>query len=265
MTRLQAPVPELRIDGLSVAYGGTAEALTDVALRIAPGDTVALLGANGAGKTTLVRAITGTHGFYGGRIVGGDVSFGDDRITDAPPRTTVRLGITQVPEGRQMFQGMTVEENLRLGGMHRPRALLAGEIDEALSYFPAIATRRQERAGLLSGGEQQMVALARAIVARPRLFVVDELTLGLSPRIVEDLIERLLVILDVTQAGLLLVEQNARLALDVCRYGYVLERGKVATEGASGELRRDPRVQASYLGGGELASAGAHIDTQKHA
>lgn len=148
-----------------------------------------------------------------------------------------------------MFPSLTVEENLQLGALQRSsRREIAADIKSALEFFPPLVPKMGIKAGLLSGGEQQMVALARAMMARPRVFVIDELTLGLSPRIIEDIVERLLAMLEATDASLLLVEQNARLALDVCQYAYVLERGQIAIEGTREELLSDNRIQEAYLG-----------------
>jgi branched-chain amino acid transport system ATP-binding protein len=239
----------LVVEALSVAYRGTAGALDGVSVAVPARARIAVLGANGAGKTTLVRAITGMLAFHSARVSSGRIAIGDEDITGARSGRTVRLGLTQVPEGRQMFSRLTVEENLLLGALTRSgRRELAGDVDRALEFFPALSSKRRVKAGLLSGGEQQMVALARAIMAKPRVFVIDELTLGLSPRIIEDLVVLLEEVLDATGASLLLVEQNARLALELCRYGYVLDRGHVTHEGSSAALTTDQTIQDSYLG-----------------
>jgi branched-chain amino acid transport system ATP-binding protein len=239
----------LVLDGLTVAYRGSVRVLDEVSVTVAPKARIALLGPNGAGKTTTVRAVSGMLGFFSGRVVAGTMSLDGDDITGASSKATVRRGITQVPEGRQMFPHLTVEENLRLGALTRAsRRAVAHDLDRALSFFPKLESRRKIRAGLLSGGEQQMVALARAIMARPRVFVIDELTLGLSPRVIEDIVERLLEVLDATDASLLLVEQNAKLALDLCDYAYVLDRGQVSLHGPREDLLADERIQESYLG-----------------
>lgn len=238
----------LAVSGLTVSYGGTSLALDDVTLEVPPGARVALLGANGAGKTTLVRAVTGMTRFHRARVLRGKVEFGDSVITGESAASTTKRGITQVPEGRQMFGHLTVEENLQLGGLTGPKRGLNQRVEEALSFFPALGDKRKRHAGLLSGGEQQMVALARALVATPQLLVIDELTLGLSPVMVETVVELLLDVLERTGAGLLLVEQNAQLALDVCEHAYVLDRGVVTTSGPAAELSGDTRVQDAYLG-----------------
>jgi branched-chain amino acid transport system ATP-binding protein len=238
----------LRVDGLDVSYRGGVHVLDGISLHVPEGSRVAILGPNGAGKTTTVRSVSGMLGFHGGKAIAGTVTMNGADISGASSKRTVNEGITQVPEGRQMCAHLTVEENLRLGAITRSRKEVAGDIEAAIEFFPALADKRRTRAGLLSGGEQQMVALARAIMARPRVFVIDELTLGLSPRIIEDIVERLLEVLAATRASLLLVEQNSKLALDLCTYAYVLDRGKVSLEGTREELLTDRRIQESYLG-----------------
>jgi branched-chain amino acid transport system ATP-binding protein len=238
----------LRVEDLSVTYRGSIRVLDAVSLQVPEGSRVAILGPNGAGKTTTVRAVSGMLGFHGGKAVGGRVTMNGSDIGGAGSRRTVNEGITQVPEGRQMFPHLTVDENLRLGALTRSRREIAADMGAAIEFFPRLADKRRTRAGLLSGGEQQMVALARAIMARPRLFVIDELTLGLSPRIIEDIVERLLEVLAATRASLLLVEQNSKLALDLCSFAYVLDRGRVSLQGTREELLADRRIQESYLG-----------------
>jgi branched-chain amino acid transport system ATP-binding protein len=238
----------LRVEDLSVTYRGSIRILDEVSLQVPEGSRVAILGPNGAGKTTTVRAVSGMLSFHGGKAVGGKVTMNGADIVGASSRRTVKEGITQVPEGRQMFPHLTVDENLRLGALTRNRREIAGDMEAAIEFFPRLADKRRTRTGLLSGGEQQMVALARAIMARPRVFVIDELTLGLSPRIIEDIVERLLEVLAATRASLLLVEQNSKLALDLCTFAYVLDRGRVSLEGTREELLADRRIQESYLG-----------------
>jgi branched-chain amino acid transport system ATP-binding protein len=238
----------LRVEALSVTYRGSIHVLDEVSLQVPEGSRVAILGPNGAGKTTTVRAVSGMLGFHGGKAVGGRVTMNGADIVGASSSRTVKEGITQVPEGRQMFPHLTVDENLRLGALTRSRREVAADMEAAIEFFPALADKRRTRAGLLSGGEQQMVALARAIMARPRVFVIDELTLGLSPRIIEDIVERLLEVLAATRASLLLVEQNSKLALDLCTFAYVLDRGRVSLQGTREELLADRRIQESYLG-----------------
>ena len=231
----------LRIEDLSVAYGQI-EALKGVSLSVEKGEVVAILGANGAGKTTLMRAISSLIAKRGGRIL-----FEDRDVTRAPADRIVRLGIAQSPEGRRVFGTLTVAENLGLGGFTRP----AGEIRESLAFayrmFPRLAERKSQLAGTLSGGEQQMLAIARALVAKPKLLLLDEPSLGLAPIIVQGIFRTLRQIAD-TGVTILLVEQNARSALKLADRGYVLEVGRIVLQDTAAALLASPEVQAAYLG-----------------
>jgi branched-chain amino acid transport system ATP-binding protein len=221
------------------SHNGRIQALDGIDLAIAESETVALIGANGAGKTTLLRVISGVQA-----ASGGSVRFADREITGAPPDARVRLGIAQVPEGRQPFGPMSVADNLLLGGYTRSRAERAEDLDRVLAMFPRLAERRRQAAGTLSGGEQQMLAIGRALMARPRLLLLDEPSMGLAPQMVEQIFR--------TIAGLhgtiLLVEQNAQAALEIADRGYVLESGRIALEGPSGALQDDEQVRTAYLG-----------------
>ncbi|HET8996628.1 MAG TPA: ABC transporter ATP-binding protein [Acetobacteraceae bacterium] len=231
----------LRIEDLSVAYGQI-EALKGVSLAVEKGEVVAILGANGAGKTTLMRAISSLIGKRGGRIL-----FEDHDVTRAPADRIVRMGIAQSPEGRRVFGTLSVAENLALGGFTRP----AGEIRESLEFayrmFPRLAERKSQFAGTLSGGEQQMLAIARALVAKPKLLLLDEPSLGLAPIIVQGIFRTLRQIAD-TGVTILLVEQNARSALKLADRGYVLEVGRIVLQDTAARLLASPEVQAAYLG-----------------
>jgi branched-chain amino acid transport system ATP-binding protein len=229
----------LEVRDLVVRYG-QATALDGVSLEVGDGEMVALVGPNGAGKTTLLNTISGLL-----RPAGGSFRAGGR--------------IVQVPEGRQLFGDMTVEDNLRLG------AWLVRDRDVARIYdlFPQLGEMRRRRAFTLSGGEQQMVAVGRALMGGPRLLAVDELSLGLAPMVVEGLAEHLVRLNHDTGMAVLLVEQNARLALDLCPRAYVLEAGRVAMSGASAELRRSPAVQAAYLGGAVEGGGGGRPPTSR--
>jgi branched-chain amino acid transport system ATP-binding protein len=235
----------LEVDALSVAYGAV-EVLWDVSLAVRSGEIVALIGANGAGKTTLLRAISGAIPSRGGRI-----RLRGHDLTGAPPDARVRHGIAHVPEGRQLFAGMTVRENVRMGAYaradRRVRATLESDLARVFALFPVLAERRDQLAGTLSGGEQQMCAIARGLMTRPALLLIDELSLGLAPVVVDRLIEALRA---VHEAGttLLLVEQDVLTALDLASRGYVTANGRVVLEGASGELRDTDLVREAYLG-----------------
>jgi branched-chain amino acid transport system ATP-binding protein len=231
----------LEVSGLAAGYGD-ADALHDVDLRVDEGEIVAVLGSNGAGKTTLLRALSGVIHSRG------RVRFAGRPASGISPDEAFARGLVQVPEGRQLFDRMTVEDNLRMGAFRRrDPAAVTRDIDRVLALFPVLGERRRQLAGSMSGGEQQMCALARGLMAAPRLLMVDEMSLGLAPVIVERLLE---VLGDIHQQGVtvLLVEQDAHSALAVAHRGYVLERGRVALEGTAGALQDDPRVKEAYLG-----------------
>ncbi|GBD42415.1 High-affinity branched-chain amino acid transport ATP-binding protein LivF [bacterium HR39] len=231
----------LAVEGLAAAYGRI-RALEEVSLHVAEGELVAIVGANGAGKTTLLRVISGVH-----PAAAGTVRLDGRDITRTPGHRRAALGIAQVPEGRQVWAPMLVEDNLLLGGWTRPAAERKERLAEIWAMFPRLRERRDQPAGTLSGGEQQMLAIGRALMARPRLLLMDEPSMGLAPRIVEqifDTVERL------ARAGttILLVEQNAHAALSIADRGYVLESGRIVLSGTGRELLADPRVQEAYLG-----------------
>ena len=232
----------LEIADLKVNYGQI-EALKGVSLRVESREIVAILGANGAGKTTLMRTISGLLSPRGGSVVfdGTDITrLGADRI--------VRLGIAQSPEGRRVFGTLSVMENLRLGAFTRPAGEVAGSLDFVLEMFPRLAERRGQLAGTMSGGEQQMLAIGRALMAKPRLLLLDEPSLGLAPIIVQGIFRTLR---EIANSGvtILIVEQNARSALKLADRGYVLEVGRFVIEDDAKTLLTSPEVQAAYLGG----------------
>jgi branched-chain amino acid transport system ATP-binding protein len=222
---------------------GRIEVLKGLSLEVPNGAIVAVLGANGAGKTTMLRVIAGLLQARAGRVL-----FDDAPLTGLRPDRIVRRGISMVPETRELFLEMTVEENLEMGAFtRRDRAGVRADFDTAFQLFPRLAERRSQPAGTLSGGEQQMVAIARALMARPRLLLLDEPSLGLAPAIVDEIFDRIEVI-NRDGMSVLLVEQNARMALDVAGHGYVMETGRVVLQGSARQLAADPVVQASYLG-----------------
>jgi branched-chain amino acid transport system ATP-binding protein len=231
----------LSVEQVRSSYGRI-EALHGVSIEVARCEIVTLLGANGAGKTTLLRAISGVQ-----PISAGQIRFDDRPLEGMSAHARVALGIAQVPEGRQVFAPLSVEDNLRLGAWPRRNARLDAELASVYELFPVLASRRRISAGMLSGGEQQMLAIGRALMAKPRLLLLDEPSMGLAPILVEQILD---VVRGLKQAGLtvLLVEQNARAALAIADRGYVVETGRIATSGSAVELLADARVQAAYLG-----------------
>jgi branched-chain amino acid transport system ATP-binding protein len=231
----------LAINGLRAGYGKI-EVLRDVALTIAKGETVTLIGANGAGKTTLLKTISGLI-----KPTAGTIEFEGKNIARRAPHKIVDLGISQVPEGRAILKRMSVLENLLMGAFRRSDAEIGSDVDAVLERFPALAERREQTAGTLSGGEQQMLAIGRALMARPRLLLLDEPSLGLAPKFITRIF---LTIRELQKEGktILLVEQNARQALQVADRGYVMERGKIALGGTGQELLKMPEVRSTYLG-----------------
>jgi branched-chain amino acid transport system ATP-binding protein len=231
----------LEVRALESHYGRI-PALKGIDLALRAGELVALVGANGAGKTTLLRAISGVQ-----RVSGGTVRFDGADITRAAPERRVRLGIAQVPEGRQVFAPLTVEDNLRLGGYTRSASESAEMLERAYAMFPVLRERRRALAGTLSGGQQQMLAIARALMARPRLLLLDEPSMGLAPRLVEEIFLHVRSLRSADRA-IFLVDQNARAALRIADRGYVLETGRIVLAGSGAELLANERVQAAYLG-----------------
>jgi branched-chain amino acid transport system ATP-binding protein len=248
--RASEPTPLLVVDDLAVRYGRAVEALRGVSLRVPEGGIVAVLGNNGAGKSTLLRTISGTCRLHRAVIERGRVTLAGRAITGADPGRVVTAGVVQVPEGRRIFGRLTVEENLRAGGIRQhDRRVRAQSRERVFELFAVLAERRKQRAGLLSGGEQQMLAIGRALMASPRLLLLDEPSLGLAPRVVGQIAD---VIAEINAQGtsVLLVEQNAEMALDLAHHAYVLDLGRVSLEGSVEELRRTDQVQRLYLGGG---------------
>ena len=232
----------LELENVEARYGPI-RALHGVSLSVEEGQAVSLLGANGAGKTTTLRSISGTVRSTG------EIAFASKRIAGRAPESIARLGIAHVPEGRGIYAELTVWENVLLGGSaRRERRAVKRDAEAALAHFPRIASRRRQQAGTLSGGEQQMLALARALVARPRLLMLDEPSLGLAPTAVQEFYRVVRHLNQEQGLTVLVVEQNARIALTSTQHAYVLEVGRVAMSGSSDELSRDEGVRASYLG-----------------
>jgi branched-chain amino acid transport system ATP-binding protein len=228
----------LRVEGLSAGYGSV-EVLWDVDLEVGEDEIVALVGSNGAGKTTLLRAVSGLI-----PASAGEVRFADEPISGLRPEQIVTRGVAHVPEGRHLFQGLTVRENLLAGGYAHPEG---AELERAVELFPLLGERLGQLAGSLSGGEQQMCAIARGLMSRPKLLMIDELSLGLAPKLVDQIFEQLEAVA-AEGTALLVVEQDVDAALRIAQRGYVLETGRIAGSGSSEELLEDPRVREAYLG-----------------
>jgi len=232
----------LKISGLKVAYGGI-HAIKGIDLEIREGELVTLIGANGAGKTTTMKAITGLQGW-----VGGDVHYLGKSIKGVASHDLLKQGLAMVPEGRGVFARMTITENLQMGAyLRNDTAGIAADIERMFGIFPRLKERATQLAGTMSGGEQQMLAMARALMSQPRLLLLDEPSMGLSPIMVAKIFE---VVRDISAQGVtvLLVEQNARLALQAANRGYVMDSGLITMSGDASEMLDDPKVRAAYLG-----------------
>lgn len=231
----------LEVRGLSAGFGA-GPVLFEIDLDVAPGELVALVGANGAGKSTLLGTVSGLV-----RPMAGTIGFGGRQLAGARPEAIVAAGIAHVPQGRRLFGPLSVEQNLLLGAYRRRDGEIRQDLRRVLDYFPALADKLDRDAGVLSGGEQQMVAIGRGLMARPRLLMVDEPSLGLAPNVMDRVMEA---VKTINQDGtaVLLVEQDVALALDIADRGYVLENGRIVLTAPASELRRDPSVRKAYLG-----------------
>jgi branched-chain amino acid transport system ATP-binding protein len=231
----------LKVTGLKVAYGGI-QAVKGVTFEVHEGELVSLIGANGAGKTTTLKAVTGTQ-----PSVGGDIQYLGKSVKGQGPWDLVKQGLVMVPEGRGTFTRMTITENLQMGAFIRNDKEIEADIDKVFAIFPRLKERRNQLAGTMSGGEQQMLAMGRALMAKPRVLLLDEPSMGLSPIMVDKIFE---VVNDIHQRGttVLLVEQNASRALQLASRGYVMDSGEVTMSGDAKQLLNDPKVRAAYLG-----------------
>jgi len=232
----------LEIRDASVNYGKVS-AIRDISMNVPDGGIVTIIGGNGAGKTTTLRAISGLE-----RLISGEIRFDGERIDHLPADRIVARGIAHVPEGRRVFPDLTVEENLRTGAfLRRDQAAIEADLEETFERFPRLRERRVQLAKTMSGGEQQMLAIGRALMAKPRLLLMDEPSMGLAPIIVEEIAK---IVAEISAGGVpvVLVEQNAELALDLADYAYVLETGDLALEGPAAELHDNEHVRAAYLG-----------------
>ncbi|MCX7229098.1 MAG: ABC transporter ATP-binding protein [Burkholderiales bacterium] len=232
----------LEVKGLTASYGAT-QVLFDIDFRLAQGEITAILGANGAGKTTTLRAICQAV------KTGGSVQFDGQQLVGKSTESVVRLGVAQVPDGRGTFTALSVEDNLKLGAyVRKDRAGIAQDIEKAYTRFPRLKERRHQQAGTLSGGEQQMLAISRALMLRPRLLLLDEPSFGLAPLIVAEIFRIMRRINEEEKVSMLLVEQNANIALDVAHHAYLLETGRIAVSGPSAQIKNDETIRRVYLG-----------------
>jgi branched-chain amino acid transport system ATP-binding protein len=234
----------LELKDLTVNYGAIT-ALHGISLSVPDGKIVTLIGANGAGKTTALKTISGLL-----KPKSGEIHYGEKNIASLPPHQIVKLGLSHVPEGRMIFANLTVMENLQLGAyLQRDRQIIRHELEHVFALFPRLQEREKQIAGTLSGGEQQMLAIGRALMSRPKFLMLDEPSLGLAPLLVKTIFEKIVEINRQQGITILLVEQNAKLALGISHFGYVLETGRVAVQGDSTTLQQNPQVKSAYLGG----------------
>ena len=232
----------LKVDGINVYYGAI-HAIKDVSFEVHEGEIVTLIGANGAGKSTTLNTVSGLY-----RSKTGSISFMGSSIDKLAPHKIVAQGLAQVPEGRRVFLRMTVQENLEMGAFTQPLRGVSDDLERVFEQFPRLKERRRQVAGTLSGGEQQMLAMGRALMSRPKLLMLDEPSMGLAPLLVEQIFQ---IIQDLNRSGstILLVEQNAQMALSIAHRGYVLETGKIVATGTGAELIESPEIKKAYLGG----------------
>ncbi len=254
----------LKVENLEVVYNDVVLVLKGLSLTCPRGEITALLGANGAGKSTTLKAISGLLETEDGECTDGSIIYQDEAIQGIIPEKIVRKGIFQVMEGRRIFEDLTVEENLKCGAFTRPRSEISDSIAKVYEYFPRLYERRKQLAGYMSGGEQQMCAIGRAIMAKPELLLLDEPSLGLAPLLVEEIFDIIKKINQEEGVTILLVEQNARAALSVARNAYIMENGRVMMEGTADELLNNPDVQEFYLGMGSSGDKRSYRDVKHY-
>ena len=238
----------IEVKNLEVVYNDVILVLKGISLNIQKGQITSLLGPNGAGKTSTLRAITGLLDFHRGKVTKGEVLFSGQSVTHLAPDKIVEKGLSQVMEGRRIFADLSVEENLLVGGHTQNRSFISDNLEKNYQRFPILADRRRGKAGFLSGGEQQMLAIARALMANPKVLILDEPSLGLAPKIVHQVAGLIQTLHADEGVTIFLVEQNASLALSISQHAYILENGKVVHEGKSEDLKADKDIQEFYLG-----------------
>ena len=256
----------LELKNVEVIYDKVILVLRGLSFAVDDGEIVALLGANGAGKSTTLKAISGLLPSENGEITDGEISYGAQRIDRRDAAQIVRLGISQVMEGRRVFEHLSCEENLKAGAYARPKngRSVGDDLGLMYDYFPRLKERRRQTAGYLSGGEQQMLAIGRALMAHPKLLMLDEPSLGLAPKLVTEIFEIVQRLNEELKTTILVVEQNARLALEVADRGYVMEGGRIVLEGPAVELKNNPDVQEFYLGLTESGERKSYRDVKHY-
>jgi len=254
----------LKVENLEVVYNDVVLVLKGLSLSCLRGEITALLGANGAGKSTTLKAISGLLETEDGKVTDGSIVYNDEPIQGIIPEKIVRKGVFQVMEGRRIFEDLTVEENLKCGAFTRPRSEIAGSMEKVYDYFPRLKERRKQLAGYMSGGEQQMCAIGRAIMARPELLLLDEPSLGLAPMLVEEIFDIIKMFNAAEDVTVLLVEQNARAALSVAKQAYIMENGRVVMDGTATDLLNNPDVQEFYLGMGQSGDKRSYRDVKHY-
>ena len=255
----------LSVNNIEVVYDNVVLVLKGVSLEVQAGTITTLLGANGAGKTTTLKAISGVLGTERGNITKGSITFGDNRIDGMRPFDVTRIGISQVFEGRRVFEHLTAEENLIAGGhVQREPGKLRRGIELVYTYFPLLKERRHQLSGYLSGGEQQMLAIGRALMSEPKLMLLDEPSLGLAPMLVEEIFGIVQRLVAQESLSVLLVEQNAAMAVSVAQHGYVMETGRIVLEGSVEKLRSNSDIREFYLGLNEVGSRKSYRDVKHY-
>ena len=255
----------LKVNNIEVVYNHVVLVLRGISLEVPEGKIVSFLGSNGAGKSTTLKCISGTLRYLDGEIVKGAIEFAGELIHEKEPSEVVRMGIIHVPEGRHIFREMTVDENLRAGAYSQKDSKTIREgLERVLRYFPVLQARRGQKAGYLSGGEQQMLALGRAMMATPRLLMLDEPSLGLAPLLVKEIFTIIDLINRDSGAAILVVEQNANMALAVSSYGYIMENGRIVLDGESARLRENQDVKEFYLGLTEKAERKSYTEVKHY-
>lgn len=257
----------LSLQNIEVVYSDVIQVLRGVSLQVPRGGIVALLGANGAGKTTTLRAISGLLRAQDGEITRGTITLGEERIDHLPPEDIVNRGVIQVLEGRRLFQHLTVEENLLIGAAAsrgRSAVEIEGDLDQVYHYFPLLKDLRRRVSGYLSGGEQQMLVIGRGLMAHPRLMLLDEPSLGLAPILVKEIFRIIEQISAEEEMAILLVEQNAHVALEVAQYAYVMENGRVVLDGPSKQLAENEDIKEFYLGLTQIGERKSYRDVKHY-